>query len=65
MLTLDAPLVYQPDASRFHLLICLEGEGRMGSEPFRLGEAWLVAAASAAFPIEPASATRFLRTWTP
>lgn len=58
-------LTYQPDSERFHMLICLEGEGRMAGEPYRLGEAWLVPVGAAPFAIEPSTPSRFLRTWTP
>jgi hypothetical protein len=46
------------------LYIALHGEGRIGSEPFRAGEAWEITPGSEAFDIESTGAA-FLVTSEP
>jgi mannose-6-phosphate isomerase len=58
-------LRYQPDPARMHLLIVLEGTGRLAGERFRAGEAWQVPAGADPFEIEPETASSFLRTYVP
>ncbi len=50
---------------RFELLIVLEGTGRIGGQTYRAGETWLISQGADEFPIEPASATRMLRSFVP
>jgi mannose-6-phosphate isomerase len=50
--------------SKNTLYVALEGEGRIGSEPFRAGEAWEAAGGSESFEIESSDAT-FLITSEP
>ncbi len=50
---------------RFEILICVAGEGRMGEEPFRAGEAWLAPAGCPPFRVRPEGAAHFLRTYVP
>jgi mannose-6-phosphate isomerase len=56
---------YQPEADRFHLLICLEGRGLLASEAFAPGEVWLVPAGSAPFDLRAEPAAHLLRTYPP
>jgi mannose-6-phosphate isomerase len=56
VLTVDQPIEYEPDPSRYEVLIFLEG--------YRLGEAWLLPVGADPFLIEASVPTRILRTWT-
>jgi mannose-6-phosphate isomerase len=56
---------YRPEPGRMHLLIVLEGSGRLAGEPFRAGEAWMVPAGTDPFAIEPEGACSLLRTYVP
>ena len=62
---IERPIEYQTDASRFHMLIFLAGNGRIAGEPFRLGEAWLARTGTAPFSLEPDGPVKLLRTWVP
>lgn len=64
-LHLETARTYQPDASRFELLIFYEGEGSIAGERYRMGETWLIPAGSSPFEIGPTSETKLLRTWVP
>lgn len=46
-------------------LICIEGHGVRGGEPFAPGEVWMVPAGAEAFSVVPRRAARFLRTFVP
>jgi mannose-6-phosphate isomerase len=54
--------LYQSSADRFHLLIVLEGEGKIAAEQFAPGETWLVPAAADSYAIESSSRVKILRT---
>lgn len=58
-------LRYRPESARMHLLIVLEGTGRLAGECCRAGETWLVPAGADPFTIEPEIACSFLRTYVP
>ncbi|MEK7408015.1 MAG: phosphoheptose isomerase [Acidobacteriota bacterium] len=59
------PLVWAPDEERFHLLIVIEGRGRLGDEPFHPGECWLIPATAAPFRLDVDGAVRLLKTYVP
>jgi mannose-6-phosphate isomerase len=63
--TIERAREYEPDRARFHLLIFVEGSGRIAGDAFEAGEAWLVPAGGARFTIEPARATKALRSFAP
>lgn len=54
-----------PDASRFELLIVLEGRGAISGERFQAGEVWHVPARARAFRLSPDVPTTLLRTYVP
>ena len=56
---------YRPDPARFHLLIALEGGGRLGRERFAAGDAWYVPAAAEPFPLVMQPGSLMLRTYVP
>lgn len=62
---ITTPIDYPPAHDRFHLLIFASGSGKIADQPYREGEAWLVPAGASMFSIDPAEATKFLRTWVP
>lgn len=51
-------------AGRFHLLICTEGAGCFGDQPFTAGEVWMVPPDAPEFLIEARQA-HFLSVWVP
>ena len=53
---------HQPSAERCHLWICIEGRGRIGEEPARLAEVWMLPEAGAQPAIYAETDMRFLRT---
>jgi mannose-6-phosphate isomerase len=55
--------LYLPSADRFHLLIVLEGEGKIAGERLAAGETWLVPAGADPFQIE--GGLKILRTQVP
>lgn len=57
--------IYRPDPARFHLLIALEGGGRLGRERFAAGDAWYVPAAADPFPLVMQPGSLMLRTYVP
>lgn len=64
-LDLHAPLTYVPDNDRFHLLVIVEGDGAIGTKPFRAGEVWHIPPGAGAFRIEPQGNARLLRAYVP
>ncbi len=60
-----SPLLYKPEAQRFHIVIFVSGMGTIAGQPFREGEAWLVPPGGQPFEIEPENPVKFLRTWVP
>jgi mannose-6-phosphate isomerase len=56
---------YQPDAARFHILVVLEGSGRIGGQRFVPGEAWYVPAAADPFTLSADTRAVLLRTYVP
>ena len=59
------PLTYRPDRARFHLLIFLEGDGRIGEYRYRKGDGYLVPAHAEPFMLQPVSATTVVRSYVP
>jgi mannose-6-phosphate isomerase len=57
--------LYRPDPTRFHLLIALEGGGRLGRERFEAGDVWCVPAAADPFPLVMRPGSLLLRTYLP
>jgi mannose-6-phosphate isomerase len=55
----------QPEPHPCHLWICLEGEGILGTAPFRPGEVFLLPEEGAQPLIRTATGVRFLRTYVP
>lgn len=60
-----SPLLYKPEAQRFHLIVFISGMGTIAGREFREGEAWLVPLGGAPFEIRPQEPVKFLRTWVP
>ena len=60
-----SPLLYKPEAQRFHLIIFISGMGTIAGQEFREGEAWLVPPGAEPFEIRPQDPAKFLRTWVP
>ena len=57
---------FEPNPRRFEMTIFLEGQGRIGDQPYSAGEAWLVPAGGQPYRVEPhQGVTRILRTWVP
>jgi mannose-6-phosphate isomerase len=56
---------YQPDAARFHLLVILEGRGRIGAERFLPGETWYVPPGADPFPLAADTRALLLKTYQP
>ncbi len=63
-LDLGAPAVYEPEPDRFHLLVVLEGQGRLADREFGLGQVWMIPAGAAPFLIHTEEA-RLLKTYLP
>ncbi len=61
----EAPFRYRPEAERFHLLLMLEGRGRLAGREFRAGQCWLVPASAGPFTLHPEEPVRILRTFPP
>jgi mannose-6-phosphate isomerase len=55
----------EPGPQDCQLWICLAGEGRIGGEPVRRGDVWLLPQFGRMPAIEAANACRFLRTYVP
>lgn len=60
----EAPVVYEPETDRFHLLVVLEGQGRFAEREFRMGQVWMVPAGAGPFRIQTERA-RLLKTYLP
>lgn len=60
-----APLRYEPEPARFHLLVFLEGCGALDGQPYRPGDVYLIPAAAPPFEWRPAGRTLALRTYVP
>jgi len=56
---------YQPDASRFHLLVVLEGSGLIDGQWFQPGQAWYVPAGAEPFALDAEPRAVLLRTSLP
>jgi mannose-6-phosphate isomerase len=54
-----------PEPRSCHLWICLDGEGVIGTQPFRQGEVWLLPEEGDQPEIRTNGAARFLRTYVP
>lgn len=64
-MTVDRLTRYEPNATRFHILVFESGLGSIAGQPFRPGEAWLIPAGAEPFLIEPTEPAHLLRTWVP
>jgi mannose-6-phosphate isomerase len=56
---------YQPDPSRFELLICLEGAGRLNSQETSGGDVWLIPAGAGAVELTTDASLQLLRSYVP
>jgi mannose-6-phosphate isomerase len=56
---------YRPHAEKYHLIICVTGEGSIAGEPFRSGEVWMVPAASPPFDLKRSPGAELLRAAGP
>lgn len=52
LLSWDSPFIYMPDRQRIHLLVCIRGYGSMAGVAFESGDAFLVPAEAARFPVD-------------
>ena len=52
LLSWDSPFIYMPDRRRIHLLVCIRGCGSMAGISFEAGDAFLVPAEAARFPVD-------------
>ena len=64
-LQIDGRLSYQPDRTRFELLTCIEGAGRLNGAPFTAGAVWLVPEGCGPVRIESQPVARMLRSYLP
>lgn len=53
---IDEQVSFAPLAPHFHVLVVMEGDGRIAGQPFRAGQAWFVPAKADAFAIESTNA---------
>jgi mannose-6-phosphate isomerase len=53
---MDGLLSFAPLASHFHVILVIEGDGRIGGEPFTAGDVYFVPARAEAFAIETTGA---------
>lgn len=65
LLEVPATFDYHPDPDRFHLLLVLEGSGRLGEEPIRAGQCWFIPAGCEALRLEADQPLRLLRSFYP
>ena len=65
LLAAAGELRYQPDPSRFELLICLKGAGLLNGSPFAAGNVWLIPAGAAPLELTTPAVWRLLRTYVP
>jgi mannose-6-phosphate isomerase len=63
LIELASPRRFSPAGRGSQILIVLEGSGKLGSNPFGPGQAWLVPPEADDFLIQPESKTRLLRTY--
>ena len=61
--TLSGTTRYEADPERFHLLIAVDGHGRIAGEDFRAGDVFLIPATASPFTIE--GTVRFLKSYVP
>jgi len=59
------PVDYRPEPARFHLLVFLEGSGKLGGEGYQPGDVYLMPAAREPFSWRPGGETLALRTYVP
>ena len=52
LLSWDSPYIYMPDRRRIHLLVCVRGYGSMAGISFEAGDAFVVPAEAARFPVD-------------
>ena len=53
---IDDSCRFAPLAPHFHVLVVIEGDGRIAGQPFRAAHAWFVPAKADAFAIESTGA---------
>ena len=64
LLSWDSPFIYMPDPGRIHLLVCIRGYGSVAGIAFESGDAFLVPAEAARFPVDGIEA-QFVRAHVP
>lgn len=64
LLSWDSPFIYMPDRRRIHLLVCIRGYGSVARIAFESGDAFLVPAEAARFPVDGIEA-QFVRAHVP
>lgn len=52
LLSWNQPFLYIPDSRRCQILICVRGRGSLNAVPFREGDAFLIPAEAARFPVD-------------
>ena len=65
IIELSGPFFYQPDPSRFELLICIGGEGLLDGEGLFHGDVWLLPAGCGMLTIDSPSPLSLLRSYLP
>jgi mannose-6-phosphate isomerase len=62
---LDGPFFYQPDSSRFELLICIGGAGLLNGEVLYRGDVWLLPPGCGMLTIDCGARLSLLRSYLP
>ena len=65
LLRWEAEVDYQPDPSRFELLLFLGGEGQISVYDYKAGSAYLIPASAEPFPLHPAAPSSAIRSYVP
>jgi mannose-6-phosphate isomerase len=65
LLTLENPHLLAEDSTKPFMLIALEGTGKLGEEPFKAGDGWLVPAGTAGLKLKPSGPCKMIKTFAP
>lgn len=65
LLTLEKSYALSSDPAKPFMLIILEGTGKLGKEPFKAGDGWLIPAGAASLKIDPAETCKMIKTFAP
>jgi mannose-6-phosphate isomerase len=65
LLDICAPVQYEPEAARMHILMVLEGTGTLDGRPLEQGQVWVLPASATAVAVEPTEKLQILRTFVP